>query len=296
MRRPRVRNLDERFVSRILPLFQRRTPEVAHLLPELYLHGLATGDFTLALRGLLGEGAPLSASSVQRLTEDWQRDDQRWQQRDLSALEPVYVWADGIYGKAGLESTKAALRMLIAGLADGSKVVLAVDSGHRESTESWAEILRDLTARGLCAPASVIADGAVGLWSAVAQVWPYAAEQRCWNHKLRNVVDAVPPSISLTCRRRCSASRRQNRWRTPNTTGRRSIAHTACAFPRRAPGSRLGAHAHVLSVSEGALAASPHHECRRVALCGGAAADECSEALQESRARDGDHLALAARR
>ena len=179
-------------MTRILPLFQRRTPEVAHLLPELYLHGLATGDFTLALRGLLGDGAPLSASSVQRLTEDWQRDYQRWRQRDLSALEPVYVWADGIYVKAGLESTKAALLVLIAGLADGSKVVLAVESGHRESTESWAEILRDVTARGLCVPACVIADGALGLWSAVAQVWPHAAEQRCWNHKLRNVVDAVP--------------------------------------------------------------------------------------------------------
>jgi len=163
VRRPRVRNLDDRFVSRILPLFQRRTPEVAHLLPELYLHGLATGDFTLALRGLLGDGAPLSASSVQRLTEDWQRDYQRWWQRDLSALEPVYVWADGIDVKAGLESTKAALLVLIAGLADGSKVVLAVESGHRESTESWAEILRDVTARGLCLPACVIADGALGL-------------------------------------------------------------------------------------------------------------------------------------
>jgi transposase-like protein len=162
------------------------------LLPELYLHGLASGDFTLALRGLLGDGAPLSASSVQRLTEDWPRDYTRWQQRDLSTLEPVYVWADGIYVKAGLESTKAALLVLIAGLADGTKVVLAVESGHRESTESWAEILRDLTARGLRAPACVIADGALGLWSAVAQVWSNAAEQRCWNHKLRNVVDAVP--------------------------------------------------------------------------------------------------------
>ena len=192
VRRPRVRNLDERFVSRVLPLFQRRTPEVARLLPELYLHGLASGDFTLALRGLLGDGAPLSASSVQRLTEDWQRDFTRWQQRDLSALEPVYVWADGIYVKAGLESSKAALLVLIAGLADGTKVVLAVESGHRESTESWAHVLRDLTARGLQPPACVIADGALGLWSAVAQVWPMAAEQRCWNHKLRNVVDAVP--------------------------------------------------------------------------------------------------------
>jgi putative transposase len=192
VRRPRVRGLDARFESRILPLFQRRTPEVAKLLPALYLHGLSSGDFTLALRGLLGEGAPLSASSVQRLTEDWQRDYARWRRADLTPLEPVYVWADGIYVKAGLESTKAALLVLIAALADGTKVVLAVESGHRESTESWAEILRDLTTRGLRAPACVIGDGALGLWNAVGQVWPQAAEQRCWNHKLRNVVDAVP--------------------------------------------------------------------------------------------------------
>ncbi|MFN9202699.1 MAG: IS256 family transposase [Gemmatimonas sp.] len=192
VRRPRVRGLDARFESRILPLFQRRTPEVAKLLPALYLHGLSSGDFTLALRGLLGDGAPLSASSVQRLTEDWQRDYAQWRREDLTPLEPVYVWADGIYVKAGLESTKAALLVLIAALADGSKVVLAVESGHRESTESWAEILRDLTARGLRAPACVIGDGALGLWNAVGQVWPQAAEQRGWNHTLRNVVDAVP--------------------------------------------------------------------------------------------------------
>jgi len=191
-RRPRVRGLDARFESRILPLFQRRTPEVAKRLPERYLHGLSSGDFTLALRGLLGESAPLSASSVPRLTEDWQRDSAPWRTQDLSALEPVYVWADGIYVKAGLESTKAALLVLIAALADGTKVVLAVESGHRESSESWAEILRDLTARGLPAPACVIGDGALGLWNAVGQVWPHAAAQRCWNHQLRNVVDAVP--------------------------------------------------------------------------------------------------------
>jgi transposase-like protein len=192
VRRPRVRGLDARFESRILPLFQRRTPEVTKRLPARYLHGLSSGDVTLALRGLLGGGAPLSASSVERLTEDWQRDYAQWRREDLTPLEPVYVWADGIYVKAGLESTKAALLVLIAALADGRKVVLAVESGHRESTESWAEILRDLTARGLRAPACVIGDGALGLWNAVGQVWPQAAEQRCWNHKLRNVVDAVP--------------------------------------------------------------------------------------------------------
>lgn len=102
------------------------------------------------------------------------------------------MWADGIYVKAGLESSKAALLVVIGGLSDGTKVVLAVESGQRESTERGAMVLRDLTARGLRAPKCIVGDGALALWSAVAQVWPTAAEQRCWNHKLRNVVDAVP--------------------------------------------------------------------------------------------------------
>ena len=169
------------------------------------------------LRGQLGDGAPLRASSMQRLTEDWQLDDAQWRTHDLSALEPVYVWSDGIYVKAGLESTKAALLVLIAARADGTKVVLAVESGHRESSESWAEILRDLTARGLPAPACVIDDGALGLWKAVGQVWPEAAEQRCWNHTHRNVVDAVPlqqqPDVLAAMQRMVVAEAEQERQR-----------------------------------------------------------------------------------
>jgi transposase-like protein len=192
VRRPRVRDVEERFVSRLLPLFQRRTPEVGALLPALYLHGLALGDFELALRGLLGEAAPLSASSLVRLKATWQAQYAAWQQRDLSDCQLVYLWADGVYVKAGLEDTKAALLVLIGAGADGRKVVLAVDSGQRESTQSWATVLRDLKARGLRAPKLTIADGHLGIWSALATVYPESAEQRCWNHKLRNVLDAVP--------------------------------------------------------------------------------------------------------
>ena len=193
--RPRVRQTETRFVSRVLPLFQRRTRELGALLPELYLHGLSTGDFELALRGLLGDGAPLSASSIQRLKADWQGQYDAWRRRDLSELALAYVWADGIYVKAGLEQSKAALLVLIGALADGRKVILAVESGQRESTESWAAILRDLTARGLRPPKLTVADGHLGLWSALAQVWPESAEQRCWNHKLINVLDAVPQTV-----------------------------------------------------------------------------------------------------
>ena len=149
VRRPRVRDLEERFVSRVLPLFKRQTEAVRGVLPERYLHGLALGDFELALRGLLGEAAPLSPASIQRLTAAWQAQYEAWRRRDLSELELVYLRADGLYVKAGLEDSKAALLVLIGALADGHKVVLVVESGVRESTESWASILRDLKARGL---------------------------------------------------------------------------------------------------------------------------------------------------
>lgn len=192
IRRPRVRDLEERFVSRVLPLFKRRTNEVGAVLPELYLHGLALGDFELALRGLLGDGAPLSASSIQRLKDAWQAQYAAWRTRALHELPLVYLWADGLYVKAGLEDTKAALLVLMGALADGRKVILAVESGQRESTESWANVLRDLKARGLRAPKLTMADGHLGIWGALAQVYPTSAEQRCWNHKLRNVLDAVP--------------------------------------------------------------------------------------------------------
>jgi len=192
VQRPRVRDLEERFVSRLLPLFQRRTPEVTALLPDLYLHGLALGDFELALRGLLGDAAPLSASSLVRLKTAWQAQYAAWQHRDLSGLKLVYLWADGVYVKAGLENSKAALLVLIGADAEGQKHVLAVTSGERESEVGWSAQLRDLKARGLCAPKLTIADGHLGIWGALAAIYPTSAEQRCWNHKMRNVLDTVP--------------------------------------------------------------------------------------------------------
>ncbi len=184
VKRPRVSDrgpLEERFVSRLLPLFKRRTEEVGALLPELYLHGLSLGDFDLALRGLLGDAAPLSPSSILRLKEEWQEQYSVWKRRDLSELEIVYLWADGIYVKAGLEKDKAALLVFIGATSNGEKVILAVESGQRESTESWSSVLRDLKARGLRSPKLTIADGHLGIWSALGN----------WNHKLRNVLDVV---------------------------------------------------------------------------------------------------------
>lgn len=200
LRRPRVRGLEERFESRVLPLFARRTEAVGALLPELYLHGLAQGDFELALRGLLGDGAPLSPSSIARLRAQWQLNYEAWAGRRLDAQALVYLWADGLYVKAGLEREKAALLVVIGAFADGRKEVLAVTPGYRESTESWAAVLRDLKARGLSVPQLVIADGHLGIWAALRQVWPEPAEQRCWNHKILNVLDQLPQKVQTEAR------------------------------------------------------------------------------------------------
>ena len=213
VRRPRVRGAEERFESRLLPFFQRRTKAVNELIPELYLHGLAEGDFDLALRGLLGEEAPISASTVGRLKKKWQAEFEEWLSRRLDDLEVVYLWVDGIYVKAGLEKEKAAIFVAVAGLSDGSKVVIAVQPGHRESIESWSSFLRDLKQRGMNTPRLVIGDGNLGIWGGLRNIYPESQEQRCWNHKIRNVLDKLPkklqPDAKLRVRRVVYASSTQ---------------------------------------------------------------------------------------
>ena len=200
LKRPRVRGLEERFDSQILPLFARRTKEIGQLLPELYLHGLAEGDFELALRGLLGDGAPLSGSSIGRLRAKWEVEYQAWHRRPLHDRELVYAWADGIYVKAGLEKEKAALLVIIGALRDGTKEILAIVPGYRESAESWGHVLRDLRDRGLRTPVLTIADGHLGIWAALTEIWPETAEQRCWNHKILNVLDKLPKAAQAEAR------------------------------------------------------------------------------------------------
>ncbi len=197
VQRPRVRGLEKRFESQVFPLFAKRTSEVNRLLPELYLHGLALGDFDLALRGLLGKDAPISAGTVARLKEKWQAEWAEWRQRSLDGLEVVYVWVDGVYVKAGLEKDKAALLVAIGGLVSGEKVVLTVEPGYRESTEGWSAILRDLKERGMNQPKLVIGDGHLGIWGALNNVYPGVSEQRCWNHKVMNVLDKLPKKAQV---------------------------------------------------------------------------------------------------
>ena len=195
VRRPRVRDLEEHFESRVLPLFAKRTRQVRELIPELYLQGLALGDFDLALRGLLGEKAHLSSSTVARLKEKWQAEWEVWQSRPLNDLEVVYLWVDGIYVKAGLEKEKAVLLVVLAALSDGSKAVVSVTSGYRESTQSWSEVLRDLKRRGMGCPRLVIGDGHLGIWGALRNVYPQAEEQRCWNHRIVNLLTKLPQRV-----------------------------------------------------------------------------------------------------
>jgi len=200
--RPRVRGLEQRFESRVLPMFARRSAEVNKLIPQLYLHGLALGDFDLALRGLLGEEAPVSASTVARLKDGWQAELEEWKKRPLDRLEVLFMWVDGVYVKAGLEKEKAALLVIVGGLSDGRKVILAVEPGYRESTESWSGVLRDLKERGLNCPRLVVGDGNLGIWGALVNIYPDALEQRCWNHKIVNVLDKLPKKAQPQAKRR----------------------------------------------------------------------------------------------
>jgi transposase-like protein len=192
LQRPRVRGMQERLESRILPWFKRKLLVVDQMIPELYLHGLSEGDFDQALGAVLGDKAPLSPKSVARLKERWQGEFEAWRKRSLEEFQVAYLWVDGVYVKAGLEKEKAALLVAVAVLVDGRKIVLAVHPGHRESQSSWGELLRDLKARGLDCPCLVVGDGHLGIWAALREVYPEADEQRCWNHRIVNVLDKVP--------------------------------------------------------------------------------------------------------
>ena len=196
VRGPRVRDTEESAAadeSRLLPLFVKRSRQTAELIPELYLHGLSEGDFDLALRGLLGDEAPLSASTVVRLKERWNAELSEWRGRRLDELEVVYVWVDGVYVKAGFEQDKAAVLVATGALSDGSKVVLSAEPGYRESTQSWSAVLRDLRDRGMDCPRLVVGDGHLGIWGALRNVYSEVSEPAvAENHKIINVLDRLP--------------------------------------------------------------------------------------------------------
>jgi transposase-like protein len=203
VRAPRVndRRVDEegrrqRFTSAILPPYMRRSPKVAEVLPILYLRGLSTGDFQPALESLLGaEASGLSASSITRMTQEWEADYRAFCRRSLADRDYVYVWVDGIHLRVRLEEDRLCLLVMIGVRPDGTKELIALEDGYRESTESWASLLRSAQGRGMQAPALAVGDGALGFWAAVGEVWPETREQRDWVHKLANVLDKLPKRL-----------------------------------------------------------------------------------------------------
>jgi transposase-like protein len=183
-----------RFASAILPPWARKTPKITEVLPLLYLHGLSSGDFVPALGQFLGSTAGLSASVITRLTQTWQDEQRAFAARDLAGVDYVYLWADGIHVNIRLEEHKLCLLVLIGVRADGRKELITLADGYRESTESWADLLRDAARRGMRAPVLAVGDGALGFWGALREVFPETAEQRCWFHKIGNVLAALPKS------------------------------------------------------------------------------------------------------
>lgn len=188
---PRLR---EPFDSQIVKRYQRHTDEIAAVLPQLYLHGLATGDFRDALQALLGEHAPLSPASIVRLKQDWEHEYKAWKERPLQA-DYLYVWTDGVYPKAGPKDENMAVLVVVGLNRKGEKEILAIEEGYRESEETWRDIFRNLKQRGVRWIGLTIADGLDGLRRAARDVFPLAKHQRCFVHKMRNVLDKIPHEL-----------------------------------------------------------------------------------------------------
>jgi transposase-like protein len=209
---PRVddRRVDEatgerrRFSSAILPPWCRKSPRIDEVLPLLYLHGLSSQDFAPALSGFLGTSAGLSAASITKLTVQWQEEARAFGDRDLSGVDYVYVWADGIHVNVRLGDERLCLLVVIGVRADGTKELVALGEGYRESAGSWADLLRDASRRGMRAPVLAVGDGALGFWSALGEVFPQTRPQRCWFHKIGNVLSALPKSAHPGAKRALS--------------------------------------------------------------------------------------------
>ena len=191
----------QQFQSVILPRWCRRSPKVAEVLPLLYLHGLSSLDFVPALEAFFGAAAGLSASVVTRLTVQWQAEREAFLQRSLADRDYVYCWADGIHFNIRLDEGRLCCLVLVGVRVDGTKELVAVTDGQRESGDDWAELLRDCRRRGMRAPVVMVGDGALGLWRALREVFPATREQRCWAHKVRNVLGALPKSVHAGARR-----------------------------------------------------------------------------------------------
>ena len=184
----------EKFTPAVLPPYLRRTRSLEELIPWLYLKGISTGDFSEALQAILGPDAPnLSATTITRLKAVWEDEHEAWSKRSLAGKHYVYVWADGVHFNIRLEGGRQCILVLMGATAEGKKELIAIADGYRESEQSWKELLLDVKARGLeVEPSLAIGDGALGFWKAMRQVWDTTKEQRCWVHKMANVLDKLP--------------------------------------------------------------------------------------------------------
>jgi putative transposase len=191
----------KRFSSAILPPWARKSPKISEVLPLLYLHGLSSGDFVPALEQFLGSSAGLSPATITRLTAQWQADHKAFMDRDLSATDYIYVWADGVHLRIRLDKAKAAVLVMVGVRADDAKELIAMTDGYRESSEAWAALMRDCARRGMRAPVLAVGDGALGFWNALNEVFPETRHQRCWVHKTANVLDALPKSAQPAAKR-----------------------------------------------------------------------------------------------
>lgn len=192
---PRVSDVpegQEQFESQIVKPYQRRSKTLEQVFPKLFIEGLATRDFEPALRCLMGEAAALSPSTISRLNAGFKAEYEEWTKSSLASLPIVYVWVDGIYIKAGIADERACLLVVMGADVTGQKHLLAMEEGFRESKESWGGVLRRLKARGMNEPALATGDGSLGFWAAAGEVWRQTKQQRCWVHKMRNVLDKLP--------------------------------------------------------------------------------------------------------
>ena len=226
-----------RFSSAILPAWARKSPQVSEVLPLLYLHGLSSGDFGPALEQFLGTGAGLSAASITRLTAQWQDEAHAFGQRDLSGTDYVYLWVDGIHLKVRLDQEKLCLLVMIGVRADGRKELVALADGYRESTESWADLLRDCRRRGMTAPVLAVGDGALGFWKAVREVFPATREQRCWWHSRPMYLQRYRSRHTRARSRRCGRSITPRTSTKLSSRSRPSRSTTAPSIPKPSPRS-----------------------------------------------------------
>ena len=280
-----VKEGEERFSSAILPRYLKRVASVDSLIPVLYLKGVSTGDFSEeALKAILGEGAPgLSANSVVRLKAVWEQDYQEWARRDLSGKRYVYFWADGLHVNVRLDEERSCILVIMAADEHGNKELVAVSDGYRESAASWRQILLDLRRRGLViGPRLATADGALGFWKALREVYPGTGEQICWFHKAGNVLDKMPKSVQSK-----GKAMVREMWQAPSLEEAKEAYDQFCEawadkYPKggRLPAQGRGVVVQLLRVSGGPLGASADQQPDRIHVRHGAVADQADEGLR----------------